>query len=457
MQLIYGIIGLGLVVLIHEAGHFFAARAVGIRVEVFSIGWGRKLFGFRRNDTEYRISWIPLGGFVKMKGETAYQSAVEEGKDLIDAEPDSYFGAAPWRRIIVALAGPAMNLIFALIVLSLINLGGYEYRSFSNRIVLSDDFPEYSAIEGQSSPALRAGLSSGDRILAVDQTTTENFQILSQELSTRALDEVQLTVLRNGEQITRTAELLLDPESGAGILGIYPYIEPIVGGLAEGSTGNLRIGDRILSINGTEVGNSYEVRRALDGIAVGAEQVNADLVIERDGMARELVHPLMYDSERNMLLLGFYYQQGTYRVASDGIFDALASGWNEVWETLAMTFKGLGLMFRGLNPMNALSGPIKITMMVGEITAEGLSQGISTGIRAFFHLLSLLSVALFFGNLLPIPVLDGGQVIISLAEIIKRSPIGTKAFFRYQSIGAVIVFALIAFILFGDLLFIFTR
>jgi regulator of sigma E protease len=111
-----------------------------------------------------------------------------------------------------------------------------------------------------------------------------------------------------------------------------------------------------------------------------------------------------------------------------GIFDALSDGWKEIWTTLTMTFKGLGLMFQGLNPMKALSGPLKITVLIGEVTAQGMTQGLATGIRTFFQILSFLSVALFFGNLLPIPVLDGGQIVVSTAEIIKRSPIGPGRF-----------------------------
>lgn len=455
MQILFGILGLGLVVIIHEAGHFLAARAVGIHVEVFSVGWGRKLWGFSRGGTEYRISLIPLGGFVKMKGETAYQKAVEEGLDEIEPQENSFFSAAPWKRIVVAIAGPAMNLLFALLVLAIINLAGFSYSSFENRIVLADDYPEYHTVSDLPTPAARAGLETGDRILRVNGEAAENYSELRQLLATNALEEVNLQVDRNGQTFQRSAELVLDNQTGAGILGISPFIEPIISTPVEGESRGLEPGDRITAINATEVDNSFDVRRVLDSLPIGTDQVYADITVQRDGEAVTLEHPLQYNQEQDALYLGYYYSQESYRHAAAGPLDALASGWNEIGNTLAMTFKGLGLMFRGLDPMSALSGPIRIVDMVGQVTAQGLSQGIAEGLRSFFHLLSLLSVALFFGNLLPIPVLDGGQIVVFTAEMIKRKPIKPRTFFRYQTIGAIIVFGLIAFVLFSDLLYIF--
>lgn len=455
MQILFGILGLGLVVIIHEAGHFLAARAVGIDVEVFSVGWGKKLLGITRGGTEYRISLIPLGGFVKMKGETAYQKAIEEGLDEIEPQENSFFSAAPWKRIVVAIAGPAMNLVFALVVLGIINLSGFSYSSFENRIVLADDYPRYHAISSLPSPAAEAGLQTGDKILAVNGESVENYSELRQLLASNALENVNLQVERDGTMLQRSADLILDNQTGAGILGISPYIEPIIDSPVEGESRGLQPGDRITGINGKEVENSFDVRQILDSLSVGTEQVYADISVIRDGEPVVIEHPLQHNQEQDALYLGYYYSQNTYRHAADGPFDALASGWEEIGNTLAMTLKGLGLMFRGLDPMSALSGPIRIVDMVGQVTAQGLSQGIAEGLRSFFHLLSLLSVALFFGNLLPIPVLDGGQIVVFTAEMIKRKPIKPRTFFRYQTIGAIIVFGLIAFVLFSDLLYIF--
>ena len=453
MIIVYGLLGLGLVILVHEAGHFLAARAVGIEVEVFSIGWGKKLIGFRRGATEYRISMVPLGGFAKMKGDTAYRRALEEGHSEIQLEEHSFFSATPWQRIIVAAAGPVMNLLFAVLVLFLINLIGFDYSSFSNRVILVDDFPTYHSLPTDNSPANRAGVRTGDRITAVNGNRTDNFTMLQQEIASRALETVSLSIERDGEEIVLEPNLMLDETSGAGILGIFPYVEPVIADA--GTSAGLEPEDRIVMVNGQEVKHSYDVQTILDNVAASEKQVS--LTIQRGNRTLVLEEDLMYNEETQSFSLGYRYATGTYRKASGGFFQAIADGWKESFETLAVTFKGLSLLFRGLKPGVALSGPVRITVLVGEVTAQGLSRGIGEGLRSFFHLLSLLSVALCFGNLLPIPVLDGGQILIFLAEAIKRSPISPKTFFRYQTFGAIIVIGLIAFVLVNDLLFVLGR
>ena len=454
MSILYGILGLGLVILIHEAGHFFAARAVGIEVEVFSIGWGKKLIGFKKGLTEYRISMIPLGGFVKMKGETAYQQAREDGREEIPREKNSFFQASPWHRIIVAAAGPAMNLLFAIFVLSLINLFGFNYSSFSNKIIVADDFPAFYSLPEGSSPAAQAGLQTGDRVIAVNGNDTSNFTLLQREIAPRALETVSLTVLRGDRQFSVEASLILNQENGAGVLGVFPFVETIIAAPINDAVSGLQPNDKILAINDTEIQHSYDLRAAMDLLPPSKEQAFVDLSILREGDNIIVRHPLLYDEETQLLSLGYYYTSETYKKTSGGLFQAIADGGAEAFATLSQTFKGLGLLFRGLNPTSALSGPIRITMLVGEVTAQGLSLGLAEGVRSFFHLLSLLSVALFFGNLLPIPVLDGGQIVMCIVEIIKRSPISPKTFFRYQTFGAAIVISLIIFVLFSDLLFV---
>jgi regulator of sigma E protease len=276
LYIFLGIIGLGLVVIVHEAGHFLAARAVGITVEVFSVGWGKKMFGIVRGDTEYRISWIPLGGFVKMKGETDYIKAVEEGLDQVETTSDSFFGAAPWKRIIVAMAGPAMNIVFALLVFMIINLSGVSQFSYTNRIVLADDYPSLTRFgEGTPSPAALAGLETGDVIVAVEGVETRNFNDIEKWISFRALDRVSLDVLRNGESIELEARLDLDEETGAGILGILEYIEPVVANLSDPESAALEPGDLILAINGREITQRWDVAMALRDIEVQAGQTLA--------------------------------------------------------------------------------------------------------------------------------------------------------------------------------------
>jgi regulator of sigma E protease len=157
VNIVLGLLGLGFVVFFHELGHFIMARLAGVEVEEFSIGWGPKLAGFKRGNTIYRISAFPIGGFCRMKGEDSYRKAMELGLDEFPKETGSYFAASPLKRIMIALAGPLMNVVFAVIVFSAVFAIGYSVQSWGNRIV----WPASSPVK----PIPRfAGMKSGDAI-----------------------------------------------------------------------------------------------------------------------------------------------------------------------------------------------------------------------------------------------------------------------------------------------------
>ncbi|MDR0388650.1 MAG: site-2 protease family protein, partial [Spirochaetaceae bacterium] len=168
LKIILGLAGLGVVVLVHELGHFIAARLLGIEVEAFSIGWGRPILRKKIGAVEYRIGLFPLGGYCKMKGEVEFQSGASAPEP--SRAPGSFFGAKPWRRIIVSAAGPLANVVFAALVFMLIWGAGFEIRSPDNRIVLvSEITPE------ERYPADEAGLKTGDRIVEIAGKPITNY------------------------------------------------------------------------------------------------------------------------------------------------------------------------------------------------------------------------------------------------------------------------------------------
>jgi regulator of sigma E protease len=173
--IVFGVIGFGIMVFVHELGHFLAAKRVGIQVETFSLGWGRKLVGFDYKGTNYRISMIPFGGYCRMKGEDPFRAEEADGKG-------GFFAAAPWKRIVVSAAGPTANVLFAVLVLTMIWWIGFKTYTESNRIVLASEYP-LSGIQGET-PASRAGLQTGDRITAVDGKPIANFQDLFEAVAT---------------------------------------------------------------------------------------------------------------------------------------------------------------------------------------------------------------------------------------------------------------------------------
>ncbi len=450
LNVLIGLIGLGIVVFVHEAGHLIAAKAVGIEVETFSIGWGRKLAGFNFKGTEYQISVFPFGGFCKMKGEVLLQRAWDEGADRIPEEKGAFFSARPSQRILVAAARPLVNLLFAILVLSVIWGIGFSVMTFENRIVLAADYSS----DGEQMPAAAAGLETGDRIVAIDATETRSFRQIQERVAQSAGREISLTVERNGDRFERTLVPQLDTSSGAGLIGIYPWIDPVVAAVSEGSPAEIagvRPGDRIDSAAGQQIRHSMEFLNVM-----GRTGRRVPIELQRNGqqVQTEIVPGSREDGG---LYLGITFQAVEMPSPSLTPPEALARGTREAFSTLALTVRSIALLFQGVDLTQAVAGPIRITYFVGEVATAGLSGGIGGGLRAFFNFLSLVSIALFFMNLLPIPVLDGGQILLYTVEGISRRPLHPKLVYRYQMIGTAIILTLIVFAFFSDILFLAGR
>lgn len=215
MTIIYGILGLGFLVFFHETGHFLAARLMGVKVETFSIGMGPVLLKHKWGETEYRISLIPLGGYCGMKGEKDYQKALEQNLPTIEGSKDSFYGVHPFRRLLIAFAGPAANYILAVIAFSIIAMMGYTYYSPSCKVFMADE-----VYEDIDSPAHMAGMQSGDIILFIDNKPMNDFTDISQYVSLNPDKDSLITVDRNGNQLEIPVHITLDKDTGSGKLGI---------------------------------------------------------------------------------------------------------------------------------------------------------------------------------------------------------------------------------------------
>lgn len=445
LNVLIGLIGLGLVVFFHELGHLIAAKANGVTVEAFSVGWGRKIWSFSRGGTDYRISWLPIGGYCKMKGEHALLRAWQERTPRIEVESGDFYAARPWRRVIILLAGPLVNLVFAVLVLATIAMVGYSIQTFPNRIVMTTDYGS------EATPALAAGLETGDRIVAIDGQPIETFRDLQTTIAQAPQQELRMTVERAGTSREATITPELDTSSGAGRIGVYPWVEPVVGQVEPASAAaiaGLLPGDRIVSVDGTETPHSIAVEVAVDS----ARQAVIPVTVERNGMEEQLRLIPDVDSE-GTARLGVMYATMEVRTPRFGLVSGFAEGVRQAFETLSLTVRGIGLLFAGVDLNQALMGPVRITYMVGEVATAGAEAGIGRGVLSFFNFLSLISVTLFFMNLLPIPVLDGGQIVITLAEMIMRRQVHPRFVYHYQLVGNVIILGLMFFALFNDILF----
>ncbi|MBP7495877.1 MAG: site-2 protease family protein, partial [Spirochaetales bacterium] len=254
MKILLGLIGLGIVVFIHEFGHFLAAKLLGIGVEVFSIGWGKRLFSFQYKGTEYRISLLPIGGFCKLKGEEAFNQNLSDeiGKDQLHP-PDSFYAASPWKRIVVAFSGPAFNLVSAIGAFTLVWFIGFSYPTFSNRIILESDYPSgYS----ERFPAKEGGLQTGDEIIAINGTPIETYRDIQEIVSRSPGKPLTFTYKREGKIGEAVIIPDLNKDTGAGRIGVYAWIPPIIEEVRKDSSAyiaGLKKGDVILQVDGEEV------------------------------------------------------------------------------------------------------------------------------------------------------------------------------------------------------------
>lgn len=450
LTVLYGLLGLSIVVLIHELGHFIAARSLGIEVEAFSIGMGPKLFGFTRGGTEWRISAFPLGGYCRMKGEEGFKQALERKLTHIPVEKGSFYGEAAWKRIIILLAGPTFNLIFAALLFGVVALVGLRIETLPNRIVLASDYPSLSGqTGGETNPAQAGGLKTGDFIVAIDGKPVNDYSDLQDSVSINAQKELLFEVERSGSRLLLPVRPRLDKESGQGLIGVYAWADPLVASVAPGSSAaiaGIRPGDRILEIQGRTVLHSIDISSILS-----EKPERASVTVRRGSEVLDLTLVLSYDTAASPMGISFATVVKEEKAASVG--KAFVQGWTESFEMIGMSLKGLAMLFRGVNLFKAISGPARITYLIGSATQASLSSSGAAGFSYILSFLAFLSVSLFIMNLLPIPALDGGQILLSLAEILRRKPLLTTTIYRFQFVGAAMILLLFFIATFSDILF----
>ncbi|MDR2509727.1 MAG: RIP metalloprotease RseP [Spirochaetaceae bacterium] len=449
-NIVFGLAALGVVVFVHELGHFLAARLVGIKVEAFSIGWGKAIIRKRVGGVEYRIGAFPAGGYCKMAGETSFEEAWKTGQNNLPQPEGSYFGASPWRRIVVAAAGPLFNIIFAAVLFSFIWGLGFEFETMDNRIVLASD----SGAEGDFA-AVRAGLKTGDRIVAIDGQATGTFHDIQKLVAVSAEKPLIFTVERGSERLNVEVTPGLQKDSGAGIIGVYPFTEPVIGAVSSGSAAEeagLEAGDRIVSVNGCSVPNTIAIARAFDG--AGELPPRIPVEIERSGRLIETEISVPEDEGEN---LGIQWKTFIYHTPRYTPAGAVKKGAGEAMWTLVSTIRGFRLLFRGVDLTKSVAGPIRITWMAGEAASEGFGERGWAGLRLLANFLAVISIALGVTNLLPLPVLDGGAIVLFLIEMAMRRPLHPRVFSVVQTAGVIIIAGLMIVALTGDVMFLIRR
>ncbi len=436
MKIILGLIALGIVVIIHEAGHFIAAKLCGVDVETFSVGWGPVLLRKKWRNTEYRLSLLPIGGYCGMKGESAWQKAIDENLDAIPEEEGGFYSAGALRRIIIGFAGPVANLILAFILLTIVGMQDYSFYTWENRIIPVTETDESGALY----PAAAAGLEEGDRILSINGAAMNNFYDIQQYVGTRAGEKLFIEYERDGRIFTTEMTASLDKKTGLGKIGAYPFIPLVVGSVRQGSsaeTAGIRAGNEILAVDGKPVSNHIEFAAAFSG---KPEQVA--LTVKHESVTVDRTITVIY-RENGEAETGIGWTPVSVTVPGAPFPSCILKGMQETAEMVALTLKSLTLLFKGIDLTEAVSGPVRITVMLGEAA--------SASAMSFLELVAIICVSLFLMNLLPIPVLDGGVILVALIEGVSRKKIKPKTLYRIQLGGAAIIAVIFVFALFGDI------
>jgi regulator of sigma E protease len=432
---------------VHELGHFLAARLAGIDVEAFSIGWGNPILKKKIGAVEYRLGMFPIGGYCKMRGENEFKEAWENNAHGIEPVKGTFFGASPWGRMLVSIAGPLFNLLFAILALSCIWGIGFEVQTLDNRIVLASEFDT-----GVYYPADEAGFKTGDRIIEVNGKKTSYFHEVQENIATNPGKLLPITVDREGQTINLSVKPDLDKSTGAGKIGVYFWSDPVVAGIipnSDAAIAGLLPGDRITGVNGVPVTHTIDMMKALE-----TKPPVAVIDYIRDGFEKRENIVLSQSDDGSF---GVIWPRLQYKTPVLSPPLALAKGASESWKTLVISLRSLGLLFKGIELTEAVSGPVRITYMVGDIAAEGFGHSFGAGLRSTANFLALISIALCVMNLLPLPVLDGGLIILSVVELLRRKPTHPKAIRAFQTVGVVLIFALMVFAIFGDILYLLRR
>jgi len=459
---IYFVLGLGLLIFIHELGHFLVAKFCGIRVEKFSLGFGPALIAFSkdegyyrlnllglwnlkirgprvvRGETEYRISVLPLGGYVKMAGEEPEEEVIQPVHD-----PRSFSAQSLGKRISVVMAGPLMNLALAFVLMPIVFWMGKSEPAFMEKA------PVVIGVK-KGSPAEKFGFQKGDEILSVDGKATPTWEAALQRILVNPDREVALQIKHpsSGKEETKNVLLSHVKEGKAGFLGVEPPIfignDAVVEKIQANSPAEkagIQPHDKILAINGEAV-ESWEDMSEKVGASQG-KPVQLEVLRGTEKVTLSLTP--QYSDDNKKWIIGItkeisadYFVKRRYALG-----DAVRKGAQENIKLFALTFEVLKKLVTGQLSYKALGGPVQI--------ATATAQAAQSGMSDFIYFLAYLSIQLGILNLLPIPVLDGGHLFFMLYEAIRRKPLSVRKRLIAQQVGMLLLLTLMVLVTLNDI------
>jgi regulator of sigma E protease len=428
---------LGIMVLVHEFGHFAVAKLCGVRVEVFSVGFGKRLFGFRRGDTDYRLSLLPLGGYVKMSGE-----APGEGTT---GDPGEFSAHPRWQRILIGLAGPVCNFLLALFLMTGFYMMHNEVEAFRSEPAKIDFVSPHTA-------ASDAGLQSGDLMTRFDNVTNPTWEQVSIRAALNVGQSVPIEVLRDG--LTVSAQLRVPNPHGTDdfdfdTVGFVPKMqnEPIrvrqiEPGMPAAKAG-LQAGDQILSVDGLSL-------HSVDAMLAFLQQGGGHpihLTALRNGETLQIeLQPIMADAGNGKKLyrIGFAPNLPPFKIQQLPLPEALHQSVHFNLRYSGLILEVLQRMVTRRFAVQDLSGPIGIARETGLAVQQ-------PGWQPIIGLMSIISLNLGIFNLLPIPILDGGVIVLLLIEGVMRRDLNQEFKERIYQAAFVVLLIFAAFVMFNDI------
>jgi regulator of sigma E protease len=415
---------LGVLVFVHEFGHYAVAKLFRVRVEVFSLGFGKRLAGFRRGDTDYRISLLPIGGYVKMAGENPMEDRT--------GDPGEFMSHPRWQRFLIAIAGPVMNIILAVVILTGLYMFHHDYPA-------SARMPVTVVYVTPASSAEKAGLQKGDQVIQVQDVKNPTWEEFLQTELISPDQQLDFTI-RRGDQVFHKS-LLAEPKGPdrVGDVGLEPpeavgFLEP--GKPAERA--GVKPGDILVSINGTPVRNLGDMRDEVQKI----KNNPTTLVVLRDRkeLSINLTPELLPGSTGNK---EYRIGVGSEYIEKLPFISALAEAYDECKTNSSLIFQLVGRMIHNHKMLQQVSGPIGIMKISGEAAMVGWPP--------LLKIMALISLNLAIFNLFPIPILDGGLMLMLLIESIMRRDIKQEVKERVYQAAFVFLILFAVVVIYNDL------
>jgi regulator of sigma E protease len=421
MTFVYFLIVIGVLVFVHELGHFIMAKHAGVRIEKFSLGMGPKIIGFKKGDTEYVLSALPLGGYVKMAGENP------------DEKPtgalDEFQAKTVWQRAKIAAMGPLTNIVLAFIIMPFVFMVG-TYSEGPARVGYVE----------KGSPAERAGFMAGDVIGEINGRGISDWTRALTLIAVNPDTDVTVIIERQGEKKTLTLRPEMATELKIGTSGLVPDMPAEIGKLKPGfpaEQAGVMVNDKILAVDGKTIYHWLQFSTLVRD-STGSKLT---LTLERNGLRMEKIVAPKEDGGRQVIGV-----EPAMRLVfrKYGFFESLRLGFDKTVESVDLTFITLKKLVTLDLSIKTLGGPVMIAQMSGQAATAGLS--------AFLSLLALISISLGILNLLPIPVLDGGLLLFLAIEAVRKKPLSRKVMEVSQSIGAGLLITLFAVVSYNDVM-----